>query len=118
MAGMRTARPGLRTGRIGGQFGEVTAQFDDAVIILPPDGEEHVVEFWHSRLLQGVSEAGDGRDAERTASRFQTLTLTPRSRAGRLLIKRHQRKVKRGRKMAATCFFDAFLKFGVNSFYL
>ena len=33
--------------------------------------EGHVVEFSRWRLLQGVSEAGDGRDAERTASRFQ-----------------------------------------------
>ena len=39
--------------------------------MLPPNGEEHVVEFWRLRLLQGVWEVADGRDVERKASRFQ-----------------------------------------------
>ena len=39
--------------------------------MLPPNGEEHVVEFWRLRLLQGVWEVADGGDAERKASRIQ-----------------------------------------------
>ena len=48
-----------------------------ALPIPPPDGEGHVVEFSRLRLLQGVSEGGNGRNVERTASRLQRSNSRP-----------------------------------------